>query len=102
MAVSEKQCDDNRQWFYEKLDDFARKQAKLKVQLDKIKTKQSKIDPDLETILGFENEHQVEAFRLYKRTQVRIKLMSSTVKIVSIINASAGFFATLINLFRGG
>lgn len=95
MAVSQKQCDDYRQWFDGKVID-------LQKCIDKLKKNQSKIDPDLNSILNFENQFQVDAYKIYKSKQVKLKLMSSIVKIVSILNASAGFFATIINIFAGG
>lgn len=100
MAVSQETCDKAKKNIAENFNEYAQKINKVQADLKKVKAKCARTDPDLTTIETFDNSHQVEAFRLYKRAQVRIKLLSSIVKITGMINAAAGFIATLVEVLR--
>lgn len=98
MAVSEETCINRLNDMIEVNNSQNTALQKLSDQIEKLKSRMSKVDPDLATIANFNNQHQVEGFRLYKRAQVRLKLLSSIVKITGIVNALAGFIATLAEL----
>lgn len=100
LAISEAECVENRNEFARSINNINIQMEKLYENIKSVKKRMSKIDPDLETIQGFTNEYQVQAFQLYKRAQVRIKLLSSIVKITGMINAAAGFIATLVEVLR--
>lgn len=85
MAVSEVECEKRYNHLYRKI--------------EKLQEKVKKVDPDLATIIQFEREEQVEGYKIYKNKQVKLKLMSTIVKLFSIASGSVGFIATLIEVF---
>lgn len=98
MAVDVETCEKQQEIFYDMIDNNIKICNEINAKVQKIKKEMQKVDPDLVTIASFDNQHQVEAYRLLKRAQVRIKLLGSIVKITGMINAVAGFVAYIIQV----